>query len=296
MREKQLINIIKEETNSKYIGDDCAYIKNFGITVTQDNLVEDIHFSLRYASAYQIGWKSAAVNISDICASGAKPEYLTIGLSLPNYVDEKFVKEFYEGAKDAAKDAEIIGGDITGSDKLFISITAIGSDKGRKISSRSNAKKGYKVIVSGEHGNSAMGLKLLSENKLEKNIFTDSHLMPKAQIKFSKEIAENIDCDYAMMDTSDGLADALYQIALASDVKISIDTLKIPHNSLVSMEQVLYGGEDYQLIACVPEKILNKITNYYIIGEVISDGFGLEIDKKSINNVDDKIFNHFGKN
>lgn len=80
--------------------------------------------------------------------------------------------------------------------------------------------------------------------------------MPVAQKEFSKQISENITCDYAMMDTSDGLADALIQIAKASDVILSIDTSKIPHDKSVDMDTVLYGGEDYQLVATVPDHIL----------------------------------------
>ena len=136
MKEKELINIIKSTLNSKYIGDDCAFLKDLEIVVTQDSLVEDVHFKLDYTSAFQLGYKSVMVNISDVCASGAKPKYLTISLSLPKYVDECFVKEFYKGAQKACQNVEIVGGDLTGSNKLYISVTAIGSTKGRKISSR----------------------------------------------------------------------------------------------------------------------------------------------------------------
>ena len=107
MREKNFIEIIKNTLNSNYIGDDCAYLKDLGIVITQDNLVEDVHFSLKYSNPYQLGWKSAMVNISDICASGAEPKYLTVGLSLPASVDNDFVENFYKGLKSASKNIEI---------------------------------------------------------------------------------------------------------------------------------------------------------------------------------------------
>lgn len=300
MKEKELIQTIKTILNSEYIGDDCAYLKDEYITVSQDSLVEDVHFSLKYITAYKLGWKSVMVNISDICASGARPKYLTIALSLPDYINEKFVKDFYMGAKDAAKDVEIVGGDITGSDKLYISVTAIGSTKNMKISSRKNAKPDFAVIVSGELGNSAMGLKILSGEKHFSDIkleqfFINSHLMPEAQRDFSKQIASTIGCDYAMMDTSDGLCDALIQIAQSSNLTISVDTSKIPHNEFVDMDTVLYGGEDYQLVAVVPENILNRLSNYYLIGKAKKGFSGIEIDGKFYFNIDDKIFNHFKK-
>ena len=302
MNEKELIKIIKSTLNSDYIGDDCAYLKDLGIVVSQDSLVEDIHFKRDLITPYQLGYKSVMVNISDICASGAEPLYLTVSLSLPKDIDESFVEEFYKGAKTALNGAKIVGGDLTGSDKIYISVTAIGSDKGRKISSRANAKVGYKVIVSGEHGNSAMGLKLLLDgtcthqphhDRNEGEKFISAHLTPTAQRYFSHQIASQIKVDYAMMDTSDGLADALIQIAKASDVTLSIESEKIPHDARVGMDLVLYGGEDYQLVAVVPQNFLQNITDYTIIGEVKSSGTGLEIDGKSYTDIDSKLFNHF---
>lgn len=295
MKEKELIQIIKSSLNSEYIGDDCAYLKDLAIVMTQDSLVEDVHFSLDFTTAYQLGYKSVMVNISDVCASGAEAQYLTIALSLPDYVDENFVKDFYKGAKKAADNVKIVGGDITGADKLFISVTAIGSTKGRKISSRSNAKPGYKIIVSGEHGNSAKGLELLlkSKNREEQSKFICAHLVPVAQKEFSRQIASNISQDYAMMDTSDGLADALMQIAKASCVSIHVETSKILHDKTVDMDKVLYGGEDYQLVAAVPEDILKNISDYTIIGHVENGKTGLIIDGRFYSDIDDRIYNHF---
>lgn len=300
MKEKEFINIIKSTLNSRYIGDDCAYLKDLGIVVTQDSLVEDVHFMTKFITPYQLGYKSVMVNISDVCASGAKPRYLTISLSLPKNINAKFVKDFYEGAKTAAEDVEIVGGDITGSDKIYISVTAIGETKNRKISSRSNAKAGYKIIVSGEHGSSAQGLKLLLSNYPDKNNrFIKAHLMPAAQRDFSDNIAKNIKRDYSMMDSSDGLADALFQIAKASNVIISIDSKKIPHDKeITDLNTILYGGEDYQLIAAVPQEFLNPVKNsdfcYTIIGEVKNGTqSGIEIDGKFYSDIENNLYNHF---
>ena len=291
MKEKELIQIIKSTLNSTYIGDDCAYLKDLGIVVTQDSLVENVHFKTDYMTPYQLGYKSVMVNISDICASGAEPKYLTISLSLPKHFDENFVKNFYEGAKEACGDVKIVGGDLTGSDKIFVSVTAIGSTKGRKISSRSNAKEGYKIIISGEHGNSAKGLQLLLAGKKEPKKFINAHLMPKAQREFSKQIATQANYDYAMMDTSDGLGDALMQIAKASGVTISVDTSKIPHDPSVDMETVFYGGEDYQLVAAVP-----GCEGYVCIGEVRQGQAGIELDGGFYSDIDNKLYNHFEGN
>lgn len=240
MKEQDLIKIIKEQTKSEFLGDDCAYLKEFGIVVTQDNFIEDAHFKQEWATPYQIGYKAAAVNISDILASGAKPEYITIGLSMPD-LGENFVKEFYSGIESGSYGAKVIGGDITGADKVFVSITAIGSAKGRKISSRKNAKAGYVVVSRGKYGESSKGFQELQEGIRETEAIK-AHLEPKLDVEFSKNIAENIKEDYAMMDTSDGLADALFQIAKTSGVTIKTNYI-----------EGMFGAEDYHLVAAVPK-------------------------------------------
>lgn len=293
MREKDFISIIKNTLNSSYIGDDCAYLEDLGIVVTQDSLVEGVHFSLEYMNAFQLGYKSVAVNISDVCASGAEPKYLTIALSLPPDIDNDFIKEFYKGAKSAG--VEIVGGDITGADKVFISVCAIGSSKDRKISSRKNAKIGYKVVVSGIHGLSSAGLNLLTSGKKEPESFIKAHLEPIPQVEFCSKISQNIKSDYAMMDTSDGLMDALSTIANESGVLLKVDYDKIPSKKGIDKNLVLFGGEDYGIVAVVPKSF---DCGDVVVGEVVEGlGVDLSINGKTIHyskqDVEDKIFNHF---
>lgn len=300
MKEKDFINTIKKVLNSHLIGDDCAYLKDLGIVITQDSLVEDVHFSTSFITPYQLGWKSVMVNISDICASGAEPKYLTVALSLPKSIETNFVEEFYEGMKAACGKVEIVGGDITGSDKTFISITAIGKCGERRISSRKNAHAGQKIVISGNHGSSGAGLRLLKNGKVMPENLICAHLMPIAQKDFSEKISSKIKEKYAMMDTSDGLADALFQIAEASKVNMEIDFSKIPYDKEIEMfadfeDLILFGGEDYGLIATVPENIAK---DFIVIGEV-KKGSGITIlkqDKKfhlSSTEISEKLFNHF---
>ena len=150
MRELDLIEIInKTLDDNKHLGDDCAYLKDLEIAVTQDSLVENVHFSTKFSTPYEIGYKSLIVNISDILASGAEPKYITISLSLPKNINDDFIKEFYTACNDVAKEfgIEIVGGDITGSDKIYISVCAIGSTKGRNISSRANDSLFLMIIL-----------------------------------------------------------------------------------------------------------------------------------------------------
>lgn len=300
MKEKEFITIIKNTLNSPYIGDDCAYLKDLGIVVTQDSLVEDIHFSTKFISAFDLGFKAVMVNVSDVVASGAEPKYLTVSLSLPSNVKEDFVEEFYNGCKKACgDDVQIVGGDITGSDKIYISICAIGKTLGRNISSRKNAKIGQKVIVSGIHGSSSAGLKLLLEGKNSPEKFIKSHINPVAQVEFGKNISTTVKEPYAMMDTSDGLMDGLSTIANESGVLLDIDFDKIPYDKDIEQfenwqDLVLFGGEDYQILATVPQNFQGG----FEIG-VVKEGLGVNLKLRdkimhySKQDVEEKVFNHF---
>lgn len=307
MNEINLIKKIKNTLKSQYIGDDCAYLKDLGIVISQDSLVEDIHFSKHMMSPYQIGYKSVMVNLSDIAASGAKPAYLTVALSLPKQIEDEAVVEFYEGAKFALKglDVEIVGGDITGSDKLYISISVIGKTLDRKISSRSHAKIGHKIITSGVHGSSAAGLRILQNNLEPDKDLIKAHLMPVAQIDFAKQISEQIQEDYAMMDTSDGLFDALFKIGSASECTMSVDFERILYDPKIKeyfsdyKDLILFGGEDYQIVATVPVELLPSLKDYIIIGEVLPKEdcvikLNTENNVEKFNDLSNKCFNHFG--
>ena len=307
MNEINLINKIKNTLKSQYIGDDCAYLKDLGIVISQDSLVEDIHFSKHMMSPYQIGYKSVMVNLSDIAASGAKPAYLTVALSLPKEIKDDAVVDFYEGAKYALEnlDVEIVGGDITGSDKLYISISVIGKTLNRKISSRSHAKIGHKIITSGVHGSSAAGLRILQNDLEPDKDLIKAHLMPVAQIDFAKQISEQIQEDYAMMDTSDGLFDALFKIGSASECTMSVDFERILYDPKIKeyfsdyKDLILFGGEDYQIVATVPVELLPSLKDYIIIGEVLPKEdcvikLNTENNVEKFNDLSNKCFNHFG--
>lgn len=321
MRELEFIDIIKNKlSKNSFIGDDCAYLKDLGIVVTHDSLVEDIHFTRQFSSPYEIGYKAIMVNLSDVYASGAVPKYLTISLSMPYDIDNSFVEDFYRAADDLSKefDFEIIGGDITGGQRCFISICAIGVTKGRNIASRSNAKIGDYVVTTGNHGSSAAGLWLLcnyAKNDPGVKAYSsliNVHLCPVAQDKFSSVISSTVQGDYAMMDTSDGLVDALFKVAQSSNVLISVDCDKIPYDeNLIDVAKlanvdyknwIFYGGEDFQLVACVNEKFVDKLKSegLKVIGKVLPKEGKYFVELAMDNKVEkiydlENTYNHFGR-
>ena len=310
MKELEIIDIIKNTLSSEYIGDDCAFLEDLGIVVTQDSLVEDVHFSREFSTPYQLGYKSVAVNLSDIYASGAEAKYLTVSLSLPKNIETNFVKEFYEGAKNALNGAKIVGGDVTGSDKIFVSVTAIGTTAFRKISSRKNARIGYKIITNGFHGSSSAGLYLLQHKIDGHETLIKEHLTPFVSYELSEGIAKTAKKDYAMIDSSDGLMDALYKISQSSNVAAKIDFDKIPYNKNIENIQgfdyktgIFFGGEDYKLVCAISTEDLEKIDKnlYYEIGEIIekNDDNVVVINQKNGNifytekDVEENLFKHF---
>lgn len=311
--ETELLHIIENQIGSKYIGDDCAYLEDLGIVITQDSLVEDVHFCMEWITPQELGYKSIMVNVSDICASGCVPKYLTVALSLPKNVSSKWVKSFYDGAKKACAESgvEIIGGDLTGGDKVMISCCVIGRKvDGQSVATRSGARKGYKVFVSGECGNSAVGLSLLM-GQIDKNTFTEeersyfitSHLIPRAEVEFSRKVTLQMmdSTPYAMMDTSDGLMDALAKIADRSGVGMVIDFEKIPVCGAMKKlknwkDFVLFGGEDYKLVACFPQEVqcdFGTVIGNIIAGRGVDVKIGEGTRHFDLQEVLDKTYKHF---
>ena len=287
-KELKFLDIIsKTLDNSTYLGDDCAYLKEYNLAISSDSLIEDVHFSLSFMTPYEIAKKAMLVNISDILASGAVVKYATINLS--GKLDEKFIEEFYRGINEITKEyhIKIIGGDLTKSDKVTISITVFGDTKNRKISSRKNASNDYIIAVAGEFGSSAQGLADL-QNNLKENYFINYHKNPMLYPDISSLIALKAQKPYAMMDSSDGLIDCLCQISSKSNVRINVEYEKIPKKTL-NKDFVLYGGEDYALVVCLDRKDFKNINGLVEIGSC-SIGSGVYIDKQK---VEYKGFNHF---
>ncbi|MCR5261545.1 MAG: thiamine-phosphate kinase [Candidatus Gastranaerophilales bacterium] len=277
MEELKFLEIIKSTlSDSHYIGDDCANLKEVGMFMTQDSLVEGVHFDLSTTTPYQLGVKTVAVNISDLAAAIATPVYISIGLSMPRNISEDFVREFYRGVDFACKKYNVVvtGGDITGADKVYISAAALGKRRHGIDTSRSFAAAGNFVISTGNYGTSAAGLFALKNNLKVSDEIINAHLMPEARLYEAFDVGYHVENNIAVTDTSDGLADALFKIAEASKVKIKVNFDELPvlpevkelakNNNVDLKDWVLWGGEDFELLCCVP---------YYYFAILSSKGF-----------------------
>ncbi len=265
------------------IGDDSAVIKpTRGLTlITSDMLIEGVHFNLRYTTFYQLGYKTLAVNMSDIFAMGGRPRFFLVNLGIPRGFDSSDMEGIYRGMAELADKYSItvIGGDTSlSSGGLLLSGTLIGESK--KPIKRSGARIGDGIFVTGTLGDSAMGLELLrmgerihSKQKPAISYLISRHLTPEPlPVKDTRGIT-------SMIDISDGLLLDLSHICDESNVGAIIYKDKIPlSDELVSIANAINrdphdfafkGGEDYVLLFTSPSITKRGATR---IGEITVKG------------------------
>lgn len=248
------------------IGDDCAVIPQkagLDTLVTTDLLVQDRHFLLDDISPFDLGWKSAAVNISDIAAMGGKPESAFLSIALPGGTDPAWVDAFIAGFMELAGryGVALLGGDTSASpDKLFINITVLGSCPHGTALLRSGAAPGDLVCVTGTLGDSGAGLKLILEHSTADPELIRRHYRPKPRVQEGMALA-GVAGVHSMMDISDGIASDLRHILEASGVGAEVDLSRLPLSPELSgicaakcwdaAGIAVGGGEDYELLLTV---------------------------------------------
>ena len=300
------------------IGDDAAVLQpTQGMLqlVSTDMLVEGVHFDLSFILPFQLGYKSLAVNLSDIAAMGGIPKHVVISLALPKEIDLAFVTELYRGMKAIAKEfrVNIVGGDtVSTNDKIVINVTVLGEVEPSRLQKRSGAQVGDLVVVTNQLGSSAAGLDIFLHGKQAELLFAKSlcraHLMPIPQVNSAQAIAKYA---HSMNDISDGLASEAKEIAVASKVNVILYEDKIPllpetiqtakYFDKIPSEYALFGGEDYQLVFTIDKKQYQILKNELkdcpiaVVGEII-EGSGevvLRTTSEEFVNLEPKGYNHF---
>ena len=206
-----------------------------GWVVTQDALVEGVHFRLDWISWRDLGFRAAAVNLSDLAASGAEPEGLVVTLAAPSETAVADVVELYEGLGEAG--VPVIGGDTTSADRLVLSVTAIG--RSERVPGRAGARPGDVLVVTGPLG--AGGAAFRAER----------YARPPLRLREGRELAATA---HAMLDLSDGLAADAGHIAGRSGCRLVIDLERVPLADGAELDDLGFG-EDYELLAAVPEAV-----------------------------------------
>ena len=261
------------------IGDDAAVWGSppSGFTIaTTDAMVEGTHFTTATAGWYDLGWKAMASNVSDIAGMGGIPLYALAVLGASGDKDVDDILRLCEGMADAAEQSgvSVVGGDTVSSPLTMIGITLIGATAGGRdsggnlpILSRSAARPGDGIAVTGTLGASAGGLELLLKDHLavpEKYIpLAQAHARPVPRVREGQLLVEaGVRCG---MDLSDGLTGDLKRICRASGVSAQIDVDSLPIQSILrdaygerAVEFALSGGEDYELLCVAPLDVLSK--------------------------------------
>ncbi len=305
-----LIKKIKEQSKGRSpatligIGDDAAALSlspSKKLLTTTDMLLEGVHFDLSYTDFYSLGWKSAAVNLSDIAAMGGVPRFCLTALGIPAGISVEQIKEFYKGFNALCRKyrVDLVGGDTCGSEKgLVISVTALGEVEKKKMLTRTGARPGDLIFVTGTLGDSAAGMELLkagarvrdpgSKGKGYKSAIRNSqseiarlikrHLQPVPRIESGRKIALS-GCATAMIDISDGLSSDLGHICEESRVGAEIRADQIPfsedmrnaayHLNAIPLHYALSGGEDYELLFTLPPSKLKKFLSLKIVSTQI---------------------------
>lgn len=294
-------------TTVKGVGDDAAVIfisEEESLLVSTDFLLEGVHFNLMYMPLKHLGYKSVAVNVSDICAMNGTAEQITVSIAVSSRFPVEALEELYEGIRLACEHYKIdlVGGDTSSSlTGLMISVTAIGRAKSNEITYRSGAKEHDLLVVTGDLGGAYMGLQVLER---EKEVFKaspsiqpdlDGHdyiierqLKPEARkdiIGFLKALDV---VPTSMIDISDGLASEILHLCKASNVGCHVYDEKIPIDAQTSIVAIdfnldphtcaLNGGEDYELLFTVAQSDFEKIKgnpNMTIIGHITDSSDGI---------------------
>ncbi len=227
---------------------DAAVVE--GLVVTQDALVEDVHFRLDWVTFRELGFRAAAVNLSDLAASGAAPSGLVVTLGAPEDTNVEDLLELYEGIAEAG--VPVVGGDTTRADKLILSVTALG--RSDRVPGRGGAKPGDLLVVTGPLGAASAAFR------------EQRFVRPPIRIEEGRRLAATA---HALLDISDGIARDAGHIAARSFVRCVIELDRVPLGAGATMDDLGFG-EDFELLAAMPEAA------FHVVGRC-EEGEGVEL-------------------
>lgn len=294
------------------VGDDTAVFRSRrdGLwAYTADALVESVHFDPSYVSWHALGYKSLAVNISDLASmGGSEPSFALVVLGLAGDIEVEAVEEIYRGMRDCGEEfsCRVVGGDVVRSPRqMFISVSLVGSMPGERFLTRGGARPGQAVMVTGTLGDSYLGLKWLMGGGGEDNPCARRHLYPLPRLSQGRRALDM--GATAAIDVSDGLLRDLGHICEESGAGAEVFLNKVPLSRDARetagklgedpVAAALHGGEDYELILVADEDVAAGMaaeTGSEIIGRIIA-GDGVAVLDSSGRGVETagKGYEHF---
>lgn len=273
-------------------GDDAAVLRADGdLVVTSDSMIEGPDFRLAWHSGYDLGWKLAATNLSDVAAMGARPIALTVAFACPADTPAVLLEEIARGldaaCRELAPGCGVVGGDLAKAPVLTANVTALGDMQGRSPVLRSGARPGHRVAYAGDLGLAGVGLAMLFEHATDADgtalggpvarLRTEAPGPLNAQFAPRTPIALGAVAAQAgassMLDVSDSLSIDAARVADMSGVTLVFDSQALTngfgaqHGARVSVAAMLTGGEDHGLLATFPETA-ELPDGFTVIGEV----------------------------
>lgn len=279
----------------KGIGDDCAMIpvgntqefhSEEEILFSTDLLMEGVHFLREESSPEDVGWKAAAVNLSDIAAMGGSPVATFLSIALPKDAQGEWAEKFIAGYAQISRqyNVPLLGGDTTSSLRdIAINVGVMGKCPAGKALCRDGARVGDTVYVTGPLGDSAGGLQVILkgiERGTKESVLVERHKRPVPRVVEGKALRET-GLVGAMMDISDGIASDLRHILKASGVGAEVDLAKLPISEVLAstckkygwdaFELAAGGGEDFELLFTAPAEIASMLDfPVYPIGKIVA--------------------------
>ncbi|MGH8103349.1 MAG: thiamine-phosphate kinase [bacterium] len=294
MNEREFIRLVARELGPKEpglrLGDDAAHFKvrrGFRVVVSTDALIEGVHFSLRYSTLQEVGWRLVAVNMSDLAAMGATPLYFLMDVAFSRGVSDADLEQFVGGvgAACAHYGVQLIGGDTDGTPGVT-SMAGVGIGACKKPVERGTARVGDTLVVTNSLGAAHCGWASLDAEVAGWDAMKNKHLRPVARVAEGAILAKSAS---AMIDISDGLSSDLTRLAEESGKGMLVRAANIPIHPDATrfcrerewnpLDIALKSGEEYELLAAVPpssvEALARNITkvtgsNLTPVGQVIS--------------------------
>lgn len=292
-------------------GDDAAVVAapDGRVVISTDALVEGRHFRIDWASAHDVGRRSAAASLADIVAMGAVPTSIVVALGAPIDLSASWATELSAGLAEecAVVGAVLVGGDLYQAPRITITVTALGDLGGRAPVTRSGAQVGDVVAVIGRLGYAAAGLSILSRGFRSGAVFIEAYRRPEPPYSAGPEAARQ--GATAMCDISDGLVQDLGHIAAASGVHVDLNptAFELPQRMVEiasalgkdPLSWVLAGGDDHSLVATFPPSP-GVPSGWVGVGHVVEqrgDVDGLPVPPVTVGGVDSGLsgWRHFSR-
>lgn len=245
-----LLRELERRGLARRIEDDAARLAG-GLVVTQDALVEGVHFTLDRISWRDLGFRAAAVNLSDLAACGAEPDGLVVTLAVPGSIEVERVLELYEGMAETG--VEVVGGDTTSAAAVVLSVTALG--RADRVPGRGGARPGDVLVVTGPLGAAGAAFR------------SGRFVRPPLRLEEGRSLAAHA---HAMIDLSDGIARDAGHLAARSGCRVLVELDRVPLAPGAELADLGFG-EDYELLAAVVEP-----GAFTVVGRC-EEGSGLEL-------------------